>query len=85
MYFYLELSLCPPSPLYKLEEPRSISWKTCHLKACPGRKPQMIQYAELSFITIQQTSETDTRVRFTQELHKLKSTIRFRVCLNIYN
>jgi hypothetical protein len=85
MYFDLEPSLHPASSHYKLEESRSISWKTYHLKACPGSKSRMIQYAELALITIRQTYPEDTQVHFAQGLHTLKFTIRFRVCLNIYS
>jgi hypothetical protein len=80
---YLEPSLWPLSPHYKLEEPQTVSWKTCELRGCPGNKPQIIQYAELTFITIQQSSKTTTRIHFNEELHTLKFAIKLHVCLII--
>jgi hypothetical protein len=80
---YLEPSLWPLSPHYKLIEPRSLSWKTCQLYGCPGNKTQIIQYAELSFITIQQMSKKDTRVHFAQLLHSLKFAIKLHVNFHI--
>ncbi len=84
MYFYLELSLHPPSQHYKLELPHSILWNICYLKVCSGNKSRIIQYAEILRITIRQKSPNDTRVHFTQELHTLKFTIRLRVCWDIF-
>jgi hypothetical protein len=85
MCLYLEPSLWPSSPHYKLAEPQSISWKTCHLQACSGSKPQIIQYAELSAITIEQTCKKNTRIPFVQPLHSLKFAIKFHVSSSIYN
>ena len=42
-------------------------------------KDYKIQCAELSFITIQQTSSKDAHVHFAQAFHKLQFSIRFRV------
>jgi hypothetical protein len=80
---YLELSLWPSSQYYKLEESQTLSWKTCRLDGCPGNKPQIIQYAELAFITIQQSSKTTTRIHFNEDLHTLKFAIKLHVCLII--
>ena len=65
-----------------MEEPRSLSWKTCQLLAAPGGKPPTFQYAELSVITIEQASKTDTRVRFAQLLHSFKFAIKLQVNTN---
>jgi hypothetical protein len=77
--------LCPLSDFYKLDESQKLAWKTCHLQACQGNKPQIIQYAELSFITIKQIHQTDIRVHFAQVLHTLKFTIKLHVSFSVYD
>jgi hypothetical protein len=62
-----------------------MSWKICHLQACSGSKPQILQYAELSFIIIEQTCKKDPHVHFAQALHSLKFAIKLRVNLNIFD
>ncbi|CAF1089274.1 unnamed protein product [Rotaria sp. Silwood1] len=79
--FDIEPSLSPSSPYYKLEEPRSLSWKICHLQTAPGGKTRTFLYAELSAITIEQSSKTDTRVRFAQLLHSFKFAIKLQLNL----
>ncbi|CAF2722281.1 unnamed protein product [Rotaria sp. Silwood2] len=79
--FDIEPSLSPSSPYYKLEEPRSLSWKTCQLQTAPGGKSRTFLYAELSAITIEQSSKTDTRVRFAQLLHSFKFAIKLQLNL----
>ena len=81
--FSLEPSLCPASPFYKLEEPRTISWKTCQIQTAIGGKPRTFLCAELSAITIEQASKTDTRVRFAQLLHSFIFAIKLQVSQEI--
>jgi hypothetical protein len=76
----IEPSLCPASQYYKLEEPRILSWKTCQVQTIPGGKSRTFLYAELTAITIEQSSKTDTRVRFAQLLHSFKFAIKLQVC-----
>lgn len=76
---YIEPSLLPSSTYYKLEEPRSLTWKTCQVQTAPGGICRTFYYAELSAITIEQSSKTDTRVRFAQLLHSFKFAIKLQV------
>lgn len=78
-YFLLEPSLCPSSEAYKLEEPRSLPWKTCQVQVNSSGKTRTFLYAEISNITIEQSSKTDTRVRFAQLLHSFKFAIKLQV------
>jgi hypothetical protein len=80
IFFYIEPSICPPSQFYKIEEPRSLSWKTCQLQTGSGGKSRTFLCAELSAITIEQSSKSDTRVRFAQLLHSFKFAIKLQVC-----
>ncbi|CAF1534675.1 unnamed protein product [Rotaria magnacalcarata] len=79
--FDIEPSLYPSSTYYKLEEPRSLSWKTCQVQTAPGGKSRTFLYAELSAITIEQASKTDTRVRFAQLLHSFKFAVKVQLNL----
>jgi hypothetical protein len=79
MCLYLEPSLWPSSSHYKLAEPRSISWKTRQLQLSPGENPRTIQYAELSAITIQQSSSKNTSTRLGEVLHTFNFPITLRV------
>jgi len=79
---YLETSLWPLSSLYKLDESQTLSWKTCELQISGNGRPHKIQYAELSFIRIQQKNKSDKRVHFAQKIHTLKFVIKLRVSLN---
>ena len=79
MKLYLEPSLCPSSDYYKLEEPRSLSWKTCQLQTGATGKYHTFLYAELTHITIEQLSKSDTRVRFAQLIHSFKFAIKLQV------
>ncbi len=81
---YLETSLWPLSPLYKLDQSQTLSWKTCELQISRNDRPQKIHYAELSFIRIQQKNKNDTRVHFAQKMHTLKFAIKLHVSLNAY-
>jgi hypothetical protein len=83
MFFFIEPSLCPASQYYKLEEPRSLNWKTCQLQPSAGGKSRTFLYAELTAITIEQSSKTDTRVRFAQLLHSFKFAIKLQVSQHI--
>ncbi len=78
-HLYLEPSLSPLSTLYKLEKPHSLSWIPYQLQTTPGGRSQTFLCAELSAITIQQSSKTDTRVRFAQLLHSFEFVIKLRV------
>ncbi|CAM4894403.1 unnamed protein product [Rotaria socialis] len=79
--FDIEPSLYPSSAHYKLEEPRSLSWKTCQVQTAPGGKSRTFLYAELSAITIEQALKTDTRVRFAQLLHSFKFAVKVQLNL----
>ncbi len=78
---YLETSLWPLSPLYKLDESQTLSWKTCQLQISPGDKPRIFQYAELSFITILPSNKPNNRIRFSEALYSLKFAIKLHVSL----
>ncbi|CAF1076025.1 unnamed protein product [Adineta steineri] len=80
----IETSLWPLSPLYKLDESQTLSWKTCQLQVTPNDKPQIIDYAELSFITILQSNKTNTRIHFGEVLHSLKFAIKLHLNLSEY-
>lgn len=75
----LEPSLYPTSDQYRLEDPQSLSWKTVHLQPTPDTRTRVFKYADLTNITIGQTSKTDTRVRFAQALHSFRFAIKLRV------
>ena len=79
-FFYYRTKLYPLTQHYKLEEPRVISWKTCQIQTGSTGKTRTFLYAELSSITIQQSSKTDTRVRFAQAIHSFKFAIKLQVC-----
>jgi hypothetical protein len=79
MFLYLELSLWPSSPHYKLAEPRLIPWKTRQLQLSPGEKSRTVKYAELSEITIQQARSINTAIRLGELLHTLNFSIKLRV------
>ncbi len=79
MCLYLEPSLCPLSLNYKLSESQLISWKTIQLQLTPGENPRTIQYAELSEITIQQSSSKNTSTRLGEVLH----TFNFPITLHV--
>ena len=79
IYIYLEPSLHPISPHYKLAEPQTISWKPCQIQTELAGRSRTFLCAELTSITIEQSSKTDTRVRFAQLLHSLKFAIKIHV------
>lgn len=71
--------------MYKLEEPRQLSWKTCQLQTGSGGKTKTFYCVELSNITIEQASKSDTRVRFAQLLHSFKFAIKLQVSLFLFS
>lgn len=82
--FYLEITLCPTVRSYTLDEPQKISWKTCELQINPNDRPRIVQYAELTSITIKQTS-SDAQIHFAETLHSFTFLIKFRVSFLILN
>ncbi|CAF1010978.1 unnamed protein product [Adineta steineri] len=79
--FDIEPSLCPSSNYYRLEEPRSLSWKPYQLVIGASGRSHTFLCAELSSITIEQASKTDTRVRFAQLIHSFKFAIKLQLNL----
>ncbi|CAF0767381.1 unnamed protein product [Adineta ricciae] len=80
----IELSLWPLSAHYKLDESQTLSWKTCQIQISPDDKPHMIQYAELSSVTILPSNKNNPRMHFSETLHSLKFAIKVHVHLNEY-
>ncbi|UJR22445.1 hypothetical protein I4U23_025505 [Adineta vaga] len=80
----IEMSLWPSSPLYKLDESQTLSWKTCQIQISSDDRPRMIQYAELSFITIIPANKNNPRMHFSDALHSLKFAIKVHMNLPEY-
>ncbi|CAF1038256.1 unnamed protein product [Adineta ricciae] len=80
----IELSLWPLSTHYKLDESQTLPWKTCQIQISPDDKPRMIQYAELTSVTILPSNKNNPRMHFSETLHSLKFAIKVHVHLNEY-